>query len=39
MDSAPTDQSVPIREVRLSVGAGFIVVVCVEIITKHGLQR
>ncbi len=28
---APTGHSVPVREVRLSAGAGFIVVVCGEI--------
>ena len=36
---APTNHSVPIREVRLSAGAGFIVVVCGEIMTMPGLPR
>ena len=36
---APTAHSVPIREVRLSAGAGFIVVVCGEIMTMPGLPR
>jgi len=34
---APTGHSVPIREVRISAGAGFIVVVCGEIMTMPGL--
>jgi formate--tetrahydrofolate ligase len=34
---APTGHSVPVREVRLSAGAGFIVVVCGEIMTMPGL--
>ncbi|WP_211097776.1 formate--tetrahydrofolate ligase [Ahrensia marina] len=36
---APTGHSVPIREVRLSAGAGFIVVVCGQIMTMPGLPR
>ena len=36
---APTGHSLPVREVRLSAGAGFIVVVCGEIMTMPGLQR
>ncbi len=36
---APTDHSLPVREVRLSAGAGFIVVVCGEIMTMPGLPR
>jgi formate--tetrahydrofolate ligase len=36
---APTGHSVPIREVRLSAGAGFIVVICGEIMTMPGLPR
>ncbi|MEO0665784.1 MAG: formate--tetrahydrofolate ligase, partial [Pseudomonadota bacterium] len=36
---APTGFSVPVREVRLSAGAGFIVVVCGEIMTMPGLPR
>ncbi|PKQ13350.1 MAG: formate--tetrahydrofolate ligase [Alphaproteobacteria bacterium HGW-Alphaproteobacteria-1] len=34
---APTGHSVPVREVRLSAGAGFVVVVCGEIMTMPGL--
>ncbi len=36
---APTDFGLPIREVRLSAGAGFIVVICGEIMTMPGLPR
>lgn len=36
---APIGHSVPVREVRLSAGAGFIVVVCGEIMTMPGLPR
>ena len=36
---APTGHTVPIREVRLSAGAGFVVVVCGEIMTMPGLPR
>ena len=36
---APTGHSVPVREVRLSAGAGFIVVICGEIMTMPGLPR
>ena len=36
---APTGHGVPIREVRLSAGAGFIVVICGEIMTMPGLPR
>ena len=34
---APTGHSVPVREVRLAAGAGFVVVVCGEIMTMPGL--
>jgi formate--tetrahydrofolate ligase len=34
---APVGHSVPIREVRLSAGAGFVVVICGEIMTMPGL--
>ncbi|MBN9070994.1 MAG: formate--tetrahydrofolate ligase [Rhizobiales bacterium] len=34
---APTDHTVPVREVRLSAGAGFVVVICGEIMTMPGL--
>jgi len=36
---APTGHSLPIREVRLSAGAGFVVVICGEIMTMPGLPR
>ncbi|MEQ9152144.1 MAG: formate--tetrahydrofolate ligase [Parvibaculum sp.] len=36
---APTGHSLPVREVRLSAGAGFVVVVCGEIMTMPGLPR
>jgi len=36
---APVGHSVPVREVRLSAGAGFIVVICGEIMTMPGLPR
>ncbi len=36
---APTGHKVPIREVRLSAGAEFVVVVCGEIMTMPGLPR
>ncbi|PXW72622.1 formate-tetrahydrofolate ligase [Loktanella sp. PT4BL] len=36
---APTGFSVPVREVRLSAGAGFIVAICGEIMTMPGLPR
>jgi formate--tetrahydrofolate ligase len=36
---APTGHAVPIRAVRLSAGAGFIVVLCGEIMTMPGLPR
>ena len=39
MRGAPTGHSLPIREVRLSAGAGFVVVVCGEIMTMPGLPR
>ena len=34
---APIGHSVPVREVRLSAGAGFVVVICGEIMTMPGL--
>ncbi|WP_340108104.1 formate--tetrahydrofolate ligase [Pikeienuella sp. HZG-20] len=34
---APTGHSVPVREVRLAAGAGFVVVICGEIMTMPGL--
>ena len=36
---APQDHSLPIREVRISAGAGFVVVICGEIMTMPGLPR
>ena len=36
---APTGHTLPVREVRLSAGAGFIVVVCGDIMTMPGLPR
>ena len=36
---APTGHIVPVREVRLSAGAGFIVVICGDIMTMPGLPR
>src|SRR5690606_2586098 len=34
---APVDHAVPVREVRLSAGAGFVVAICGEIMTMPGL--
>ena len=39
MKGAPTGHVVPIREVRLSAGAEFIVVICGEIMTMPGLPK
>ncbi|MGR3756755.1 MAG: formate--tetrahydrofolate ligase, partial [Tranquillimonas sp.] len=36
---APVGHAVPVREVRLSAGAGFVVVICGEIMTMPGLPR
>jgi formate--tetrahydrofolate ligase len=36
---APTHHVVPIREVRLAAGAGFVVVICGEIMTMPGLPK
>jgi formate--tetrahydrofolate ligase len=36
---APIDHVVPIREVRLSAGAGFVVAICGEIMTMPGLPK
>ncbi len=36
---APVDFEIPIREVRLSAGAGFIIVICGDIMTMPGLPR
>ena len=34
---APSGHSIPVREVRLSAGAGFVVAICGEIMTMPGL--
>jgi formate--tetrahydrofolate ligase len=39
LKGAPSNHSIPIREIRLSSGAEFIVVVCGEIMTMPGLPR
>jgi formate--tetrahydrofolate ligase len=39
LKGAPTNHVVPIREVRLSAGAEFIVVICGEIMTMPGLPK
>ncbi|MER2534496.1 MAG: formate--tetrahydrofolate ligase [Rhizobiaceae bacterium] len=36
---APTGHAVPVREVRLSAGAGFVVAICGDIVTMPGLPR
>ena len=36
---APTGHTVPVREVRLAAGAGFVVAICGEIMTMPGLPR
>ncbi|WP_037227868.1 formate--tetrahydrofolate ligase [Roseobacter sp. GAI101] len=36
---APTGFNIPVREVRLSAGAGFVVAICGEIMTMPGLPR
>ena len=36
---SPSGHSVPVREVRLSAGAGFVVAICGEIMTMPGLPR
>ncbi len=36
---APTNHSVPVREVRLAAGAGFVIAICGEIMTMPGLPR
>ena len=36
---APTGHTLPVREVRLSAGAGFVVAVCGDIMTMPGLPR
>ncbi len=39
LKGAPSNHVVPVREVRLSAGAGFVVVICGEIMTMPGLPR
>ena len=39
MRGAPTGHTVPVREVRLSAGAGFVVAICGEIMTMPGLPK
>ncbi|MDH3228719.1 MAG: formate--tetrahydrofolate ligase [Alphaproteobacteria bacterium] len=39
LKGAPSGHVVPIREVRLSAGAGFIIAICGEIMTMPGLPR
>ena len=36
---APNGHEIPVREVRLSAGAGFIVVICGQIMTMPGLPK
>ena len=36
---APSNHTVPVRAVRLSAGAGFVVVICGEVMTMPGLPR
>ena len=36
---APTGHTVPVREVRLAAGAGFVIAICGEIMTMPGLPR
>ena len=39
LKGAPSGHTLPIREVRLSSGAGFVVVICGSIMTMPGLPR
>jgi formate--tetrahydrofolate ligase len=39
LKGAPTDHVIPVREVRLSAGAEFVVAICGEIMTMPGLPR
>ena len=39
LKGAPSNHEIPVREVRLSSGANFIVVVCGSIMTMPGLPR
>jgi formate--tetrahydrofolate ligase len=39
LKGAPNDHIIPVREVRLSAGAEFVVAICGEILTMPGLPR
>ncbi len=39
LKGAPTDHIIPVREVRLSAGAEFVVAVCGDIMTMPGLPK
>jgi formate--tetrahydrofolate ligase len=39
LKGAPEDHTIPVREVRLSAGAEFVVAVCGDIMTMPGLPR
>ena len=39
LKGAPVDHTIPVREVRLSAGAEFVVAICGEIMTMPGLPR
>jgi formate--tetrahydrofolate ligase len=39
LKGAPVDHVIPIREVRLSAGAEFVVAICGEIMTMPGLPK
>jgi formate--tetrahydrofolate ligase len=39
LKGAPTDHTIPVREVRLSAGAEFVVAICGEIMTMPGLPK
>jgi formate--tetrahydrofolate ligase len=39
LKGGPTDHVIPVREVRLSAGAEFVVAICGEIMTMPGLPK
>jgi len=39
LKNAPSGHVVPIRDIRLSAGAGFVVVICGDIMTMPGLPK
>ena len=39
LHGAPTGFTIPVREVRLAAGAGFVVAICGDIMTMPGLPR